>query len=230
MIRMYWLVFLIIPMGLGFLAQAWVKSAFANGSKVQSTSGLTGAQVSRRLLDSGGLSNVGVEGIAGSLSDHYDPRAKVMRLSQPVGNSSSVAAIAVAAHETGHAFQDAKGEATFRLRSALVPAANFASRVWIFPFILGAFTGGAGASSGNNTLIYIAIALFASVVAFSVITLPVEFGASRRAMQMLTAQGIITPQEAPVARKVLTAAAFTYIVAALVSIVQIVYLLGLARR
>src|SRR4051812_34743480 len=155
----YWIVFLIIPMGLGFLAQAWVKSAFARGSKVQSVSGLTGAQVSRRLLDSGGLTNVGVEGIAGSLSDHYDPRGKVMRLSQPVGNSSSVAAIAVAAHETGHAFQDAKSEATFRLRSSMVPAVNFASSIWMLPFFLGIIAQASG-------LIYIAIALFACVLAF----------------------------------------------------------------
>ena len=223
MADMYWIVFLIIPMGLGFLAQGWVKSAFAAGSKVPATSGLTGAQVCRRLLDSGGLSSVGVESIGGSLSDHYDPRAKVMRLSQPVGGSSSVAAIAVAAHETGHAFQDAKGDASFRLRTAMVPAVSFASQIWMIPFFLGFLAQASG-------FIYIAIALFAAVVAFSVVTLPVEFGASRRAMAMLTAQGIITPQEAPVARKVLTAAAFTYVVAALVSIMQIVYLLGAARR
>ena len=189
-----------------------------------SHSGLTGAQVSRRLLDSGGLTNVGVESIGGSLSDHYDPRGKVMRLSEPVGNSSSIAAVAVAAHETGHAFQDAKRDASFRLRSSLVPAVGFASQHLddsVLPRHL------RGRSTG---LIYIAIALFASVVAFSLVTLPVEFGASSRAMSMLTAQGIITPTEAPVARRVLTAAAFTYVVAALISIMQIVYLLGLARR
>ena len=219
----YWIVFFIIPLGLGFLAQAWVKSAFASGSKVQAASGLTGAQVSRRLLDSGGLTNVGIESIGGSLSDHYDPRGKVMRLSEPVGNSSSIAAIAVAAHETGHAFQDAKHDASFRLRSSLVPAVGFASNIWMIPFVLGFFAQSAG-------LIYIAIALFACVVAFSLVTLPVEFGASKRAMSMLTAQGIITPTEAPVARRVLTAAAFTYVVAALISIIQIVYLIGLTRR
>src|SRR5436309_13169496 len=126
MFSLYSLLFFVPPLIAGLLAQAWVKRAFEQGSKVRTASGLTGTEVCRRLLDSGGL-NVGVEQIGGSLSDHYDPRAKVMRLSQPVATSNSVAAVAVAAHETGHAFQDAKGDASFRLRSAIVPAVGFAS-------------------------------------------------------------------------------------------------------
>jgi len=204
------------PLILGLLAQHWVKRSFEEGSKVRTHSGLTGAQVCRRLLESGGL-NVGVESIGGQLTDHYDPRAKVMRLSEPVGNSSSVAAVAVAAHETGHAFQDAKGEFSFRLRTAMVPAVNFASNAWVMVLFLGIFARSVG-------LIQVAVALFAAVVAFSLVTLPVEIGASRRAMSMLTAQGILVPDEVPVARKVLTAAAFTYVVAALSSIYQLVLL------
>ena len=168
----HYLLLAIPPLLLGFAAQQWVKRQFAAGSKVRTSSGLTGAQVSRRLLDSGGL-NVGIELIGGQLTDHYDPRAKVMRLSQPVANSDSVAAVAVAAHETGHAFQDAKGDASFRLRSAMVPAVSLASQWWMGVFLLGVFAGSLG-------LIKIAAALFLAVVAFSIVTLPVEIGASRR--------------------------------------------------
>jgi len=211
-----YLLFAIPPLLLGLAAQQWVNRQFAAGSKVRTSSGLTGAQVSRRLLDSGGL-NVGIEGIPGQLTDHYDPRAKVMRLSQPVGNSDSVAAVAVAAHETGHAFQDAKGDLPFRLRSAMVPAVSLASQWWMGVLLLGIFAGSLG-------LIKIAVALFAAVVVFSIVTLPVEIGASRRALSMMSSQGILTPAEVPVARKVLTAAALTYVVAALSSIYQLALL------
>src|SRR5690348_7469589 len=135
---MYFLVFFIIPMLLGLAAQAWVRRSFAAGSQVQAASGMTGAQVSRSMLDSGGLSDVRIEGIGGSLSDHYDPRGKVMRLSGPVGQSNSVAAVAVAAHETGHAFQDARHEAGFQFRGRLAPAVGFASNAW-FPLVLFGF-------------------------------------------------------------------------------------------
>jgi hypothetical protein len=220
---MYFLVFLIIPMALGLGAQAWVRRAFADGSKIPASSGLTGAQVSRQMLDSGGLTNIGVEGVAGSLSDHYDPRAKVMRLSGPVGQSSSVAAVAVAAHETGHAFQDARHEAGFRFRGAIVPAASFVSNAW-FPIVLiGLFT-------QLTNLILLGVAMFAVIVLFQLVTLPVELGASRKAMAMLSSQQVISQAQVPVARKVLTAAAMTYVVATLISIMQLLYLLGQARR
>jgi uncharacterized protein len=146
----------------------------------------------------------------------------VMRLSQPVGTSDSVAAVAVAAHETGHAFQDAKGDASFRLRSALVPAFSLASQWWMGVFFLGAVAGSAG-------LIKIAAALFLAVVAFSIVTLPVEIGASRRALSMMTSQGILMPAEVPVARRVLRAAALTYVVAALASIYQLAVLYLVSR-
>jgi uncharacterized protein len=212
-----YLLFAIPPLILGLLAQNWVQKTFSWGSKVHAASHMTGEQVARRLLDSGGLSNVAVERIPGSLTDHYDPRAKVLRLSEPVATSDSVAALAVASHETGHAFQDAKGDVSFRLRSALVPAVNFASNAWIFVLMAGVFSGAVG-------LIWVAVALFGAVVAFALVTLPVEFGASRRAMAMLTSQGILTPAEVPVARKVLTAAAMTYVVAAISAVYQLVLL------
>lgn len=213
---LFYLLFAIPPLILGLIAQSWVTRTFNEASKIPTSSGLTGAEVCRRLLASAGL-NVGVEHIGGSLTDHYDPRAKVMRLSEPVGNSSSIAAVAVAAHETGHAFQDAKGDPSFRLRSALVPAVNFASNAWIFVLLAGVFSGAVG-------LIWVAVALFGAVVAFALVTLPVEFGASRRAMAMLTSQGILAPNEVPVAKKVLTAAAMTYVVAAISAVYQLIVL------
>jgi Zn-dependent membrane protease YugP len=175
------------------------------------------------MLDSGGLQNVTVEGIAGQLSDHYDPRDNTMRLSEPVGNSNSVAAVAVAAHETGHAFQHARGEAGFRLRGSLVPAAGFASQAWFPIFLLGIFMQASG-------LALLGVALFAAIVLFQLVTLPVEFGASKKAMAMLSTQGIISQAQVPVARKVLTAAALTYVVGALVAIWQLALLFLQSRR
>ena len=218
----FYLLFAIPPMIVGFLAQQWVMRTFNEASKIRTASGLTGTEVCRRLLDSGGL-QVGVEQIGGRLSDHYDPRAKVMRLSEPVANSTSVAAVAVAAHETGHAFQDAKRDPSFRLRSAIVPVVGFASNAWFYVLIAGVFTGVAG-------LFWVAVALFSAVVAFGVVTLPVEFGASRRAMQMLGAQGILMPEELPVARKVLTAAALTYVIGTLIAVYQLAILLLQSRN
>ena len=222
--NLYWyILFAVPPLVLGLAAQAWVKRAFAEGSKVQASSGLTGAQVSRQMLDSGGLQNVTVEGIGGQLSDHYDPRSKTMRLSAPVGGSNSVAAVAVAAHETGHAFQDARQEAGFKLRGALVPATGFASQAWFPIFLIGIFM-------QATQLALIGVALFAAIVVFQLVTLPVEFGASKKAMAMLSTQGIISQQQVPVARKVLTAAALTYVVGALVAIWQLALLFMQSRR
>ena len=175
----YLIVFLVIPLVLGLGAQAWVKRSFAAGSKIQASSGMTGAQVSQRMLDASGIHDVSVEGISGQLSDHYDPRSKTMRLSEPVGGSNSVAAVAVAAHETGHAIQDAKQEAGFRLRGAIVPAVGFASNVWM-PLI---FLGFIFQASG---FFLVGAVLFGAIVLFQLVTLPVEFGASHKAMGLLT--------------------------------------------
>jgi uncharacterized protein len=219
----YLIVFLAIPLILGLGAQAWVKRSFAEGSKIQASSGMTGAQVSQRMLDASGIHDVSVEGISGQLSDHYDPRSKTMRLSEPVGGSSSVAAVAVAAHETGHAIQDNKHEAGFRLRGSIVPAVGFASNAWMPIFFLGLIF-------GHPQFAWVGAILFGFIVVFQLVTLPVEFGASHKAMGLLTSQGIISQQQAPVARKVLTAAAMTYVVAALISIIQFAYLLAASRR
>jgi Zn-dependent membrane protease YugP len=218
---MLYLLLFIPPLILGALGQMWVKRAFATGSKVHAASGMTGAQVARRMLESGGL-DVGIEPIGGSLSDHYDPRAKVMRLSQPVGNSDTIAAVAVAAHETGHAFQDARRESMFRMRGSLAPAVGFASQAWFPLAMIGFFAQASG-------LILVGAAIFAVTVVFQLVTLPVEFGASRRAMQMLGAQGILMPEELPVARKVLTAAALTYVIGTLIAVYQLAILLLQSR-
>jgi hypothetical protein len=220
---LFYLYFLVPPLVAGLLAQAWVRRSFADGSKVEAVSGLTGAQVSRRMLDAGGLSDVNVEGIGGNLSDHYDPRSRTMRLSQPVGGSSSVAAVAVAAHETGHAFQDAKHEVGFRVRGSLAPATGFASQAWFPIFFIGFLL-------HATNLALIGVALFAAIVVFQLVTLPVEFGASRKAMLMLTDQGVISQAQAPVARKVLTAAALTYVVATLAAVWQLAFLFMQTRR
>ena len=224
---MLYLLLFVPPLILGAIGQMWLKRTFQTASNVRASSGLTGAQVARRLLDSGGL-QVGVENIGGSLSDHYDPRAKVMRLSQPVGGSDSIAAVAVAAHETGHAFQDARRESLFTLRGSLAPAVGFASQAWFPLVMLGAFTSAGG--SAASPLLLIGAAVFGVTVLFQLVTLPVEFGASRRAMQMLTAQGILTPDEAPLARKVLTAAALTYVIGTLVAIYQLLLILAQSRN
>jgi uncharacterized protein len=219
----FYLLLAVPPLIAGLAAQAWVRRTFAEASKIPAVSGMTGAEVSRRMLDAGGLTNVSVEGISGQLSDHYDPRTRTMRLSPPVGGSSSVAAVAVAAHETGHAFQDAGHEAGFRFRGALVPATGFASQAWFPIFLIGLVL-------GATNLALLGVVLFASIVLFQVATLPVEFGASRKAMAMLTNQGVISQAQAPVARKVLTAAALTYVVAALAAIWQLAILFLQTRR
>jgi uncharacterized protein len=220
---LFYLYFLVPPLVAGLLAQAWVRRSFADGSKVEALSGLTGAQVSRRMLDAGGLADVNVEGIQGNLSDHYDPRDRTMRLSPAVGGSSSVAAVAVAAHETGHAFQDARHEAGFRFRGALAPATGFASQAWFPIFFIGFLL-------HATNLAVLGVVLFGAIVLFQMVTLPVEFGASRKAMVMLTDQGVISQAQAPVARKVLTAAALTYVVAALAAVWQLAFLLMQTRR
>ncbi len=220
---LFYLYFAIPPLIAGLLAQAWVRRTFAEASNVPAASGLTGAQVSRRMLDSGGLDAVSIEGVPGNLSDHYDPRGRVMRLSPAVGGSTSVAAVAVAAHETGHAFQDARHEAGFRFRGSLAPATGFASQAWFPIFLVGIFSSVTG-------LALVGVALFAAIVLFQVVTLPVEFGASRKAMLMLTNQGVISQAQAPVARKVLTAAALTYVVATLAAVWQLAFLFMQARR
>lgn len=201
---------------LGFWAQSRVKSAFKKYSQVRTLRNMTGAQVARALLDAQGLYDVRIEEVQGILTDHYDPRHKVLRLSPDVYRTPSVAAAGVAAHEMGHALQDARGYAPLRLRSSLVPAVQFGSTLGPWVFIAGLFL-------QLTTLAWVGVILFAASVAFALITLPVEFDASRRAKELLTSSGLIVGNEASGINKVLDAAALTYVAAAVTAIGTLLY-------
>jgi uncharacterized protein len=196
----------------------WVKSAFRKYSKVATASGLTGAQAAARVLRSGNVNNVQIEATRGFLSDHYDPSKKVLRLSPDVYQGRSVASIGVAAHEAGHAIQDAAGYAPMKLRTAIVPMASIGSNLSWLLLIGGMIIGSVG-------LIKIGVVLFTAVVAFQVVTLPVEINASRRALAALSSSGILLAEEHTGARKVLTAAAMTYVAAAATAILTLLYFL-----
>ncbi|MBQ2752292.1 MAG: zinc metallopeptidase [Oscillospiraceae bacterium] len=203
-------------------AQTKVNSTFSKYQRVRCYSGYTGSQIARRILDENGLSNVRVERVSGSLTDHYDPRTHVVRLSDSVYNSDSVAAIGVAAHETGHAVQHATGYGPLGLRNAIIPLTNFGSKLSM-PLIL------LGLILNSYTLAMTGIIAFSMVALFQLITLPVEFNASRRAMRTLS-NGMLSDRELGGARQVLTAAALTYVAALLVSAMQLLRLLLLVNR
>jgi len=209
---------------LSLYAQIKVKSTFKEYSKTKAASGITGAQASRQLLDQAGLSNVAIEEIPGDLSDHYDPRKRVMRLSEAVGRSDSLAALGVAAHETGHAIQHAEGYVPMKVRSAVVPVAQFGSNLGPMIFIAGLFI------SSFRPLMTIGIVLFTAAVIFQIVTLPVEFDASSRAMKLLQSNGMVVQSEAEGARKVLSAAALTYVAAALMSILTLLRMVLISRN
>lgn len=221
-----WLLFALPGLLLGLWAQARVRGAFNKYSKVRNARDLTGAQVARLLLDEQGLSHVAVEETKGRLSDHYDPRSKVLRLSPEVYRTNSIAAAGIAAHELGHALQDSKGYAPLRLRSAIVPATQFGSMLAPWLFIAGWFL-------NITPLAWFAVILFGIAVVFTLVTLPVERDASKRAKAMLTSSGVLIGDEIQGANKVLDAAALTYVAAAVSSIGQFLYyvmLLGGDRR
>lgn len=219
-----WTLILLLPAFLlSLYAQFRVSSTFNRYSKVRSGRGLTGAAGARRLLDGGGLSHVPIELSQGRLSDHYDPRGKVLRLSPDVANKDSLASLGVAAHEVGHALQDAEGYAPMRLRSSLVPAASLGSNLGIILFIAGLFIG------RNPLLMNLGILFFSAAVLFTLVTLPVEFNASRRALALLNSQGILVSTEVDGARKVLSAAGLTYVAAALMAIAQLARLILISR-
>ncbi len=224
----------------GIVAQIMVSSAFGRYSKVRAASALTGHELAERLLRDGNaraalvapghegqvsqaLSQVRVECVSGKLSDHYDPSTRVLRLSDPVYASDSLAALGVAAHETGHAFQHAERYGPLALRSAIVPAVNFGASIWPVVFIGYLFT-------KLPILINLGIVIFAGVLVFSLITLPVELNASARAMRLLTAGGYVTPDEARGVRRVLTAAALTYVAATVSAFLTLACLLLLRNR
>ena len=201
--------------------QFLVNSRFSKYSRVRSRSGMTGAQAAERILQSQGIYDVAIQRVSGKLTDHYDPRNKTLNLSDAVYASTSVAAVGVAAHECGHAIQHARGYAPLSFRSALVPVANIGSQLsWLF-IILGIFFG------GSHTLIMIGILMFSAAVLFQLVTLPVEFNASGRALKLLSETGILQKDEVSDTRKVLSAAALTYVAAAATAVLQLLRLLRL---
>lgn len=209
----------IIGLLLSMAASAYVNSTFAKYDRVRAQSGATGTSAAQYILQQSLINDVGVQEIDGNLTDNYNGQTKVLSLSQATANSTSVAAIGVAAHECGHAVQDANNYGPMRLRSAIVPLANIGSTA-SFPLIL------IGVLMGmNQTLIHLGILLFSFALLFQLVTLPVEFNASRRALSILSDGGLLTPQEVPMVRKVLTAAALTYVAAALSTFLQLLRLL-----
>lgn len=221
-----YLLFAIPPLLLGLWAQFRVQSAFRQYSKVRTANGMTGAQAARTILDANGLQNVAVERVGGTLSDHYDPSHKVLRLSESVYGTPSVAAVGVAAHEAGHALQDKLHYGPLRLRSAIVPAVNIGS--WLGPiiFMIGFFMSGAT----GNTIAIVGLLFFGMTAVFSLVTLPVEFDASKRAKQQLAGSGLLSPQEIKGVDQVLDAAALTYVAAALQAIMTMLYYVSLLAR
>ncbi|MST55836.1 zinc metallopeptidase [Pyramidobacter sp. SM-530-WT-4B] len=221
MLGLDWTMIILFPaILLAMWAQARVKNAFATYSRVHSRSGLTAREAARRILDSYGLSGVPIRQVPGQLTDHYDPRDRSLSLSEPVYDSTSIAAIGVAAHEVGHAVQHATGYAPLQIRNAVVPLLSLSSSAAMPLFFIGLL-------SASNTLMNIGILLFVGVLAFHLITLPVEFDASNRALKVLATNGMMTQDEVGGARKVLNAAAMTYVSATLMAALQLVRLLAL---
>ncbi len=212
---LYWLC-----LGLGALmsgaAMLYTRSTFHKYASQGTHSGMTGADVARRILADNGIHDVTVEPVAGALTDHYDPSSKTLRLSEPVYGARSMSALGVAAHEVGHAIQHANGYAPLKFRSAWVPVANLGSGASMVLLMIGLVTGVTG-------LALLGVAAFATTTVFTLVTLPVEFDASRRAMLALDGGGYMTPQELTGSRRVLTAAGLTYVAAFLTSLLQLAY-------
>jgi Zn-dependent membrane protease YugP len=222
-----YIILMVVGMIISGAAAFWVGSSYKKYSKHSSASGLTGAQTARMILDRSNLSNVQVEPVAGQLTDHYDPRSKTVRLSEGNFGQNSIAAVSVAAHEVGHAIQDATGYVPMKLRSGLFPIVNFAGQLW-FPLFFLAIIMGVGTATGQLFIQLAAIA-FLGILAFHVVTLPVEINASTRAYGLLTRYGILSHSEAGGTKRVLTAAACTYIAAALTSLLTLLYLFFLSQ-
>lgn len=218
-----YLAILILPL----LAQINVSSTFNKYSRIANSRGLTADQVARMILDANGLQYVEIQHIKGKLSDHFDPKANVVRLSDSTFGQRSVAAIGVAAHECGHAVQHAESYAPIVIRSKLVPVTNICSHLWYLVLIAGVLL---SSLSIGTVFVYLSIAMFAAVVVFQTVTLPVEFDASSRALKTLANDGILEPSEVPHAGKVLRAAALTYVAGLLASIMQLIRLLLSVRR
>jgi len=212
------LIFFVPAFLLAMYAQIKVQSTFSKYLQIPNKMGYTGAEVARYILDSNGLYDVRIERIPGLLTDHYDPIKRVLRLSDPVYSKASVASVSVAAHETGHAVQHHTGYMPLKVRDALVPVANFSANLtWLLVIL--------GLMFGMGSLVNIGIILFSAVVLFQIVTLPVEFNASHRALVMLSEKGIIAEDEKQKAKAVLSAAALTYVAAAAMAIAQLLRLL-----
>ena len=216
----YWI--LLPAILLTLYASFKVNSTFRKYSKVENSRGITGYDCARKILDSNGLNDVEIQRVEGSMTDHYDPRSRVLRLSDTVFNVDSIAAVSVAAHECGHAIQHQQGYAPLTIRNTIVPVVNLASSFsWIL-ILLGLFF-------SFSNLITVGIIFFSATVVFQLITLPVEFNASSRALRIISDMGIVYGGEEKAAKKVLSAAALTYVAAALTSILQLLRLILISR-
>ena len=224
----YDMLYILPALILTLIASMAVKTTYARYAKVHSASGITASAAARRILDANGLSHIRIESIAGNLTDHFDPKAGVIRLSDTVRDSTSIAAIGVAAHECGHAIQYAKEYTPIRIRSAIVPATGVASRLAVPLVLIGTIL--SFYAESLLALAYAGIILFGICVLFQLITLPVEFNASRRAREILVSEDILSGREVVGVTKVLNAAAMTYVAALATSILQMIRLLGIVRR
>ena len=213
---------IIVMLFVSMIAQRLVSSKFNKYSKVQVSSRLTGKDAASRLLRSAGLSDVKIELVSGKLSDHYDPSSKTLRLSEAVYHSDSIAAVSVASHEAGHAIQHAESYQPLMLRNSSVFMVNFGSKLSWPIFLLGLVL-------GISPLVHVGIALYVFIVLFTLITLPVEFNASHRAISLMTANGIMAESEKSMANSVLSAAAMTYVVSAITAILQLMRLIAIAK-
>lgn len=217
----YYLIGIVAFVG-SLLIQGWLKNTYGRWSQKANTAGLTGRDTALAILRANGITDVSVEAVRGELTDHYDPTRKVVRLSEANYSRASVAGMAVAAHEVGHAIQHARGYAALNVRNALLPIANLGSQFGPMLAIFGIIMGATG-------LLQIGVWLFAAAVAFQLITLPIEFDASRRAMNNLQSMGIVTQTDSGGARSVLNAAAMTYVAAAATSIAYLLYFVTASR-
>ena len=212
---------------LALYAQARTMAAYRKWSQVRATTGMTGAQVARKLLDFDRLQDVAIERVAGELTDHYDPRARVLRLSQGVHDSNSIAAIGIAAHELGHALQHAHAYAPLRARQAFYPVAAFSSKAWVWLLMAAFFL---PSIEGQQALMYAAIGCLSAYALFALVTLPVEFDASRRALVVLESSRTLKVEELGGARKVLSAAALTYVASAAQAVMMVIWLVIRSQR
>lgn len=214
----YYLILVVPALLLSIIAQVNVKKTYSSMAKIKNTRNLTGAQAAMRVLSYYGINNVRVELTGGKLSDHYDPRSNVIRLSPEVFSGSSIASVGIACHEAGHAAQHAQSYAPIKMRNAVLPVANLGSSMGFTLAIIGYFM-------GIDIIINIGIILFAAVVVFQLVTLPVEFNASSRAIKVINETGMLSSDEIPKAKKVLSAAAMTYVASLLVSVMSLLRLI-----